>query len=49
MNVWLLYQNLTSPFAPFIAEEIYLNLKFSNEEEKFESVHLSEFPKAAYT
>jgi isoleucyl-tRNA synthetase len=39
---------LTSPFAPFISEEIYRNLNTSTGKEKFESVHLSEFPKPSY-
>jgi isoleucyl-tRNA synthetase len=36
---------LTSPFAPFISEELYQNLNTEAESEKSESVHLSEFPK----
>ncbi len=39
---------LTSPFAPFIAEEIYRNLNTITNKEKYESVHLSEFPKQTY-
>ncbi|MCX7610879.1 MAG: isoleucine--tRNA ligase [Ignavibacterium sp.] len=39
---------LTSPFAPFIAEEIYRNLNTITNKEQFESVHLSEFPKQTY-
>jgi isoleucyl-tRNA synthetase len=39
---------LTSPFAPFISEEIYQNLNAVTSAESFESVHLSEFPKADY-
>lgn len=39
---------LTSPFAPFISEEIYQNLNAVTQNEKFESVHLSEFPKVTY-
>ncbi|HSL89926.1 MAG TPA: isoleucine--tRNA ligase [Ignavibacteriaceae bacterium] len=39
---------LTSPFAPFTAEEIYQNLNNVTKHEKFESVHLSEYPKAGY-
>ena len=35
---------LTAPFAPFIAEEIYQNLNNVTGREKFESVHLSDFP-----
>ena len=37
---------LTSPFAPFISEELYLNLNSSTKKENFESVHLSEYPAA---
>jgi isoleucyl-tRNA synthetase len=39
---------LASPFAPFIAEEIYLNLNSITIRDKFESVHLFEFPKSSY-
>jgi isoleucyl-tRNA synthetase len=39
---------LTSPFAPFISEAIYLDLNVETKREKFESVHLAEFPKATY-
>ena len=39
---------LTAPFAPFISEAIYLDLNGETKREKFESVHLSEFPKATY-
>ena len=39
---------LTSPFAPFTAEEIYQNLNKVTKHEKFESVHLSEYPKSGY-
>ncbi len=39
---------LTSPFAPFISEAIYLDLNNETKREKFESVHLAEFPKATY-
>ncbi|MGE5681542.1 MAG: isoleucine--tRNA ligase [Bacillota bacterium] len=39
---------LTSPFAPFISEEIYRNLNTATGREEFESVHLSEFPKPSY-
>jgi isoleucyl-tRNA synthetase len=35
---------LTAPFAPFISEEIYQNLNNVTGREKFESVHLSDFP-----
>jgi len=39
---------LTSPFAPFIAEEIYRNLNTVTGKEKFESVHLADFPAVTY-
>ena len=39
---------LTSPFAPFISEEIYQNLNSITKLEKFDSVHLSEFPTVTY-
>ena len=39
---------LTSPFAPFTAEEIYQNLNKITKHEIFESVHLSEYPKSGY-
>jgi isoleucyl-tRNA synthetase len=39
---------LTSPFAPFISDEIYLNLNAATKKETTESVHLSRFPKAGY-
>lgn len=39
---------LTSPFAPFISEELYLSLNSVTGQDKFESVHLSDFPKAGY-
>lgn len=39
---------LTSPFAPFIAEEIYRNLNSVTGKEKFESVHLADFPSITY-
>jgi len=37
---------LTSPFAPFISEELYLSLNSATKNEKFESVHLANFPDA---
>ncbi|MGA7722231.1 MAG: isoleucine--tRNA ligase [Ignavibacteriaceae bacterium] len=40
---------LTSPFAPFISEELYQNLNSITKQEKFESVHLSEFPNPVYS
>ncbi|MGE5438817.1 MAG: isoleucine--tRNA ligase, partial [Bacteroidota bacterium] len=39
---------LVSPFAPFLSEEIYRNLNDATGREKFESVHLSEFPVSSY-
>lgn len=39
---------LTSPFAPFIAEELYQNLNKASGKENFESVHLSEFPASSF-
>jgi isoleucyl-tRNA synthetase len=39
---------LTSPFAPFISEEIFKNLNDVSKKEKSESVHLTEFPAPAY-
>ncbi len=39
---------LTAPFAPFISEAIYRDLNNETKREKFESVHLAEFPKATY-
>jgi len=40
---------LTSPFAPFIAEELYQNLNSVTKREKFESVHLADYPVTAYS
>ncbi len=39
---------LTSPFAPFISEELYQNLNSVTKKEKIESVHLTEFPGPSY-
>lgn len=39
---------LTSPFAPFVSEEIYRNLNSITGKEEFESVHLSRFPVVTY-
>lgn len=39
---------LTAPFAPFIAEELYQNLNSITKKDKYESVHLSDFPKPSY-
>lgn len=39
---------LTSPFAPFIAEEIFLNLNKVTKNEQSESVHLVRFPEIVY-
>ena len=38
---------LTSPFAPFIAEELYQNLNLATKR-KFESVHLADYPITTY-
>ena len=35
---------LTAPFAPFISEEIYQDLNSVTGKEKFESIHLADFP-----
>jgi isoleucyl-tRNA synthetase len=40
---------LVAPFSPFIAEELFQNLNSVSGKEKFESVHLSDFPAGAYT
>jgi isoleucyl-tRNA synthetase len=40
---------LTSPFAPFVAEEIYQNLTGVTGLDKVESVHLTEFPVPTYS
>ena len=39
---------LISPFAPFIAEEIYQNLNSVTGREKFKSVHLTGYPTAGF-
>ncbi|KAB2848646.1 MAG: class I tRNA ligase family protein, partial [Ignavibacterium sp.] len=39
---------LTSPFAPFISETIYLELNNETKLESFGSVHLADFPKITY-
>jgi isoleucyl-tRNA synthetase len=39
---------LSSPFAPFISEEIFKNLNDISKKENFESVHLTEFPAPSY-
>lgn len=39
---------LTAPFAPFVAEEIFRNLNSVSGKEEFESVHLSAFPRVSY-
>ncbi|MCB0747292.1 MAG: class I tRNA ligase family protein, partial [Ignavibacteriae bacterium] len=39
---------LTSPFAPFIAEEIYQNLNKVTKRESAKSVHLVDFPQPTY-
>ncbi|TSA30000.1 MAG: isoleucine--tRNA ligase [Ignavibacteriales bacterium] len=40
---------LTSPFAPFIAEELYQNLNKATKKEKYESVHLTDYPEITYS
>lgn len=44
----LTISKLTSPFAPFIAEELYQNLNSITKKENYESVHLAEYPKPSY-
>ena len=39
---------LVAPFSPFIAEELYQNLNSTTGKERFESVHLSDFPFSGY-
>jgi isoleucyl-tRNA synthetase len=39
---------LTSPFAPFFSEEIYLSLNSVTKKNEFESVHLFDFPESTY-
>jgi isoleucyl-tRNA synthetase len=39
---------LTSPFAPFVSEEIYTSLNSVTRNEKYESVHTSYFPESVY-
>jgi len=40
---------LTSPFTPFLSEEIYQNLNSVTGKENYESIHLSEYPKVGIT
>jgi isoleucyl-tRNA synthetase len=40
---------LTSPFAPFIAEELYQNLNRATKKEEYESVHLADYPEITYS
>jgi isoleucyl-tRNA synthetase len=40
---------LTSPFAPFITEELYQNFNKVTGIENYESVHLTEYPVATYS
>jgi isoleucyl-tRNA synthetase len=40
---------LTSPFTPFLSEEIYQNLNSVTGKESYESIHLSEYPKVGNT
>ncbi len=39
---------LTSPFAPFVSEEIFTSLNSVTGKDKFESVHISDFPTVSY-
>jgi isoleucyl-tRNA synthetase len=39
---------LSSPFAPFISEELYQNLNEVTKKENFESVHLANYPSSDY-
>lgn len=39
---------LTSPFAPFVAEELYQNLNSVTNKESELSIHLADFPKPVY-
>lgn len=39
---------LTSPFAPFIAEELYQDLNSLTKKENYESVHLADYPATTY-
>jgi isoleucyl-tRNA synthetase len=39
---------LTSPFAPFIAEELYQNLDSVAKRDKYESIHLANYPTPTY-
>ncbi|MBI5731215.1 MAG: isoleucine--tRNA ligase [Ignavibacteriales bacterium] len=40
---------LTSPFAPFIAEELFQNLNRATKKEEYESVHLADYPEITYS
>ncbi|MBI1937299.1 MAG: isoleucine--tRNA ligase [Ignavibacteriales bacterium] len=39
---------LASPFAPFVAEELYQNLNSVTKLENYDSVHLAHYPKPSY-
>ncbi len=39
---------LSSPFIPFVSEELYQSLNSITKLEKYESVHLTDFPKPSY-
>ncbi|MBS3946220.1 MAG: isoleucine--tRNA ligase, partial [Melioribacter sp.] len=39
---------LSSPFIPFVSEELYQSLNSISNLEKYESVHLADFPKPSY-
>ncbi|MEW6507055.1 MAG: isoleucine--tRNA ligase [Bacteroidota bacterium] len=40
---------ISSPFIPFVAEELYQSLNTITKLENYESVHLSQFPKPCYS
>lgn len=44
----LTISKLTAPFAPFVSEELYQNLNRVTKKDKFESVHLINFPVPTY-
>ncbi len=39
---------LASPLAPFICEELYQNLNSATRQEKYESVHLADYPEVGF-
>ncbi len=44
----LTISKLASPFAPFISEELYQKLNTITKKEKFDSVHLVDYPETSY-